>query len=52
MAANQANLALRMTRGDGGSATIVWEEATGRVVTLFTSDSNNWRACADFVPGW
>ena len=47
--AANGNRALQIRRSDGGSATIVYQERDGSVVTMFTSDSNNWRACADFA---
>lgn len=47
--ANPGHVAIKMNRTDGQSATMVWEESTGDVITLFTSDSpqgNNWAGCA------
>lgn len=48
--AEPGNIALRMKRGDGGTATLVYREFDGMVVTMHTSElpgGNNWYACAN-----
>lgn len=45
--AAQGNRAYRITRAEGGSATLVWDENSNEVI-MFTSDNNNWAACAAF----
>ncbi|WP_144312008.1 hypothetical protein [Actinopolyspora erythraea] len=54
--ANQGNIAYRIERPGGGTATIVYREDTVNdyfenyhvVVSMYTSDSNNWAACARY----
>lgn len=43
------NIGVRMTRGDGGTSTLVYRESDGMVATMHTSDpgGNNWYACAN-----
>lgn len=46
------NRAYRITRqSGGGTATIVVRDSDLQVVSMFTSDSNNWAACANYTPG-
>lgn len=47
-AANPGNSSKRITRPSGGYAQIVWDSDTKDVITMYTSDSNNWAACARF----
>jgi hypothetical protein len=46
--ANPGNTAKRITRSSGGYAQIVWDSRTKDVITMYTSDSNNWTACAAY----
>ncbi len=46
--ANAGNRAWQITRPAGGTATVVFDAYTLETVTMFTSDSNNWAACARF----
>lgn len=50
--ASQGNVAYQIKRrSNGGTATIVWRTSDYQVVTMYTSDSNNWAACASWEPG-
>lgn len=46
--ANPGNRAWQITRPGGGSATVVFDANTLETITMFTSDSNNWAACAAY----
>lgn len=46
--ANSGNTARRITRPSGGWAQIVWDSSSKNVVTMYTSDNNNWKACAAY----
>jgi hypothetical protein len=48
VSANPGNAAKRITRPSGGWAQIVWDTGTKDVITMYTSDNNNWAACAAF----
>jgi hypothetical protein len=40
--------AWQIARPTGGTATIVFDEKTLETISMFTSDSNNWAACAAY----
>lgn len=42
------NRAWQIARPTGGSATLVFDSESNETITMFTSDSNNWAACAAF----
>lgn len=46
--ANAGNRAWQVARPSGGTATVVFDADTLETITMFTSDSNNWAACARF----
>jgi hypothetical protein len=48
VSANAGNAAKRITRSSGGYAQLVWDSSTKDVITMYTSDSNNWTACAAY----
>lgn len=40
---------IQYKRSDGGTASLIWQNSDGQVITMFTSDApsgNNWHACA------
>ncbi len=49
VAAARGNRAWQITRPDRWSATTVFDAETLEVISMFTSDSNNWAACAAYA---
>lgn len=49
--ADPGKRAMQIRRPSGGTATAVYFESNGRIVTMFTSDGlgNNWAACAAYT---
>jgi hypothetical protein len=46
--AGAAALVMPGSASAGGTATVVFDAYTLETITMFTSDSNNWAACARF----
>jgi hypothetical protein len=46
--AAEGNRAWQIARPSGGTATLVFDATSLETITMFTSDSNNWAACAAY----